>query len=33
MHASWHFFKLSICSLEEQGGMGGGIFLIIDALE
>jgi len=29
---SWHFFELSICSLEGQGGMGGGIFLIVDIL-
>jgi len=31
-HTSWHFFELSICSLKGQGGMGGGIFLIIDVL-
>jgi len=31
-HVSWHFFELSICSLEGQGGMGGGIFLIVDIL-
>jgi len=29
---SWHFFELSICSLEGQGKMGGGIFLIVDVL-
>jgi len=31
-HASWHFFDLSICSLEGQGKMDGEVFLIIDVL-
>jgi len=30
--ASWRFFEFSNCSLEGQGGMGGGVFLIVDVL-